>query len=261
MSGEQLTGQDTPVVSDEAQPLDLAQDNAGTTEAQTDGADGGKDSPVPKTVTLTEEELQERIERATATAAANAERRAFREAAQRLQRQQAPQEPAREQFRDEESFNTAQLEFLAEKRAEEKLRERERQQQAERVQESFMEKAEKAAERYPDFQAVVGNPSLTINEAMAEFIAESDQGAEVAYHLGKNPMKAAQIAQMSPVKAARELAKLESELARKPKATPSKAPDPIRPVGQRGAPSSSTLPSDNDDIETWMRKERERTRR
>ena len=42
----------------------------------------------------------------------------------------------------------------------------------------------------------------------SEFIAESDQGADIAYHLGKNPMKAAQIAQMSPVKAARELTRL-----------------------------------------------------
>ena len=258
MSGEQLTGQDTPVVDNEAQTL-TQQVNEGTTEAQTDGADGGKDSPAPKT--FTQAELDEIVQREKAKAAARAERKAFREATQRVQRQAAAQEPERESFKDDESFSKAQLEYLAEQRAEEKLRERERLQHAERVQESFMEKAEKAAERYPDFQAVVSNPTLPINESMAEFIAESDQGADIAYHLGKNPTKAAQIAQMSPVKAARELAKLESELATKPKATPSKAPDPIRPVGQRGAPSSSTLPSDNDDIETWMRKERERTRR
>lgn len=259
MSGDMLTGQDAPVVNDEAQNLQPEQQTTGTTEAQTDGADGGKDSPAAKT--FTQAELDEIVQREKAKAAAKAERKAFREATQRLQRQQAPQEPAREQFRDEESFGKAQLEYLAEQRAEEKLRERERQQQAERMQESFLEKAEKASERYPDFQDVVSNPNLPINEAMAEFIAESDHGAEVAYHLGKNPMKAAQIAQMSPVKAARELARIESELASKPKATPSKAPDPIRPVGQRGAPSSSTLPSDNDDIDTWMRKERERVRK
>lgn len=260
MSGEQPTGQETPVVANEAQNLQPEQ-QTGTTEAQTDGADGGKESPVPKTVTLTEEELQERIERATAKAAAKAERRAYREATQRLERQQVIQEPVREQYRDEEAFTRAQLEHLAERRAEEKLREREKAQEAEKRTEAFLEKAEKAQERYPDFQTVVSNPALAINEAMAEFIADSDAGADVAYFLGKNPMRAAQIAQMSPMKAARELTRIESELASKPKATPSKAPEPIRPVGQRGAPSSSTLPSDNDDIETWMRKERERMRR
>lgn len=260
MSGEQLTGQDTPVVNDEVQTLNPEQqDKTGTTEAQTDGADGGKDSPVPKTVTLTEEELQARIERATAKAAAKAERKAFREATQRLQSQAVQQEPDREAFRDDEAYTQARLEYLAERKAEEKLKEREAAQKAERMQEAFMEKAEKVSERYPDFQTVVSNPALPINTDMAEFIAESDLGAELAYFLGKNPMKAAAIAQMSPIKAARELTRIESELASKPQAKPTKAPDPITPVGSRPTKTSS-LPSDDDDIATWMRKERERVR-
>lgn len=256
MSGEMLAGQDTPVLeTTEAQ--NLTPQVTGNPQAQTDGAGGGAESPVPKTVTLTEEELQARIERATAKAAAKAERRAFREATQRLNSQAQQIEPRREAFADDQAYSQAQLEHLAEKKAAEKLAERQRTEEAERRQEAFIEKAEKAAERYPDFQQVVSNPALPITEAMAEFIAESDQGADVAYFLGKNPMKAAAIAQMSPVKAARELAKLEGELAARPKATPSKAPDPIKPVGSRGS-STSAMPSDDDDIATWMRKERER---
>lgn len=259
MSGETLTGQDAPVVDNEAQTLAPEQENTGTTEAQTDGADGGKESPVPRT--YTEEELRERIERATAKAAAKAERRAFREALQRVQTQQSQVEPKREAFVNDEAYTEAQLEYLAEQRAARKLEEREKAQQAERMQEAFFEKAEKASERYPDFQVVVSNPNLPITDAMAEFIADSDAGADLAYYLGKNPMKAGQIAQMSPIKAARELTRLETELATRPKATPSQAPDPIKPVGQRSSASSSALPSDDDDIDTWMRKERERARR
>lgn len=252
---QESAGQDTPVVPNEAQNLAPEQVNPGTTEAQTDGADGGKESPVPRT--YTEEELRERIERATAKAAAKAERRAFREATRQLQT--PAKEPERDDFKDDAAYTQAQLEYLAEKKAEEKLREREKAQQAEKVQEAFLEKAEKAAERYPDFHTVVSNPALSINDAMAEFIADSDQGAEIAYHLGKNPLKAAAIAQMSPIKAARELARLESELASKP-TKPSKAPDPITPVGARHTKSNSALPSDEDDIETWMQKERERVK-
>lgn len=259
MSGETLTGQDAPVVANEAQNLQPEQTTTGTTEAQTDGADGGEKSPAP-TKTFTQAELDEIVQREKAKAAAKAERKAFREAAQRLQSQVPQQAPQRDDFRDEATYTQAQLEYLAEKRAEQKLREREQAQQAERMQDAFIEKAEKASERYPDFQAVVGNPNLHINEAMAEYIADSEQGAEVAYFLGKNPMKAAQIAAMSPIKAARELARLETELASKPKATPSKAPEPITPVGSRGN-SSTSSPSDKDDIDTWMRKERERMRR
>lgn len=253
MSGESLAGQDTPSESQVQEAQDLTPQVTGNPETQTDGAEGEKESPAPKTFSQAE------LDAIVAREKAKAERKAYREAL-RAQSQQPQQEPRREAFADDEAFSQAQLEHLAEKKATEKLAERQRAQEAERRQEAFLEKAEQAAERYPDFQLVVSNPSLPINDAMAEFIAESDQGADVAYYLGKNPMKAAAIAQMSPVKAARELVKLESELAARPKATPSKAPDPIKPVGSRGA-SASSLPSDEDDVETWVKKERERMRK
>lgn len=193
------------------------------------------------------------------------ERRVHRRIEQQLREQQQSaalqQAPKREAFADDEAFLEAQVEHLAERRAAEKLEQRRQAEAAEQRSESFQEKAEKAVERYPDFHAVVGNPALPINEGMAEFIAESDLGADVAYFLGKNPEKAAQIATLTPVKAGRELARIEAELAARPKVTPSKAPEPITPVGTRGKGSSSALPSDDDDIETWMRKEQERTRR
>lgn len=191
------------------------------------------------------------------------ERRVHRRIEQQLreQQQQSAPAPKRESFEDDEAYVRAQVEHLAEKRVAEKIAEREKAQQQERVYETFQEKAEKASERYADFHAVVSNPTLTINEGMVEFLADSEHGADVAYHLGKNPHLAAQIAQMSPIKAARELTRLESEIAAKPKATPSKAPDPINPVGSRGRASSSTTPSDDDDIDTWMRKERDRMMR
>lgn len=178
----------------------------------------------------------------------------MRDAQQQQVRQQAP---ARESFQDDEAYLRAHIEHLAEQKAAEKLAERQARQEAEKRSESFLAKAEKAAERYADFQAVVSNPSLPVNEAMAEFIAESDQGAEVAYFLGKNPGKAYEISQLSPIRAARELAKIEADLASRP-ARVSRTPEPISPVGNRGRASSSSLPSDDDDIETWMRKERAR---
>lgn len=192
------------------------------------------------------------------------ERRVHRRVEQQMREQSEAQtreiEPRRDEFRNDEAYVQAQIEHLAEKKAAEKLTQREQASEANRRNESFIEKAEKASERYTDFQTVVGNPSLRINDEMAEFISESDLGADVAYFLGKNPSKAAEIAQLSPIKAARELTRIESELAARPKATPSKAPEPISPVGVRGKASSSSLPSDADDIDTWMRKEQARTR-
>lgn len=190
------------------------------------------------------------------------ERRVHRKVEQQLREQQQAKAlevaPKRDEFRDDDAYLQAQIEHLAERKAAQKVAEREKAQQIERVSEAFTEKAEKAKERYADFDVVVGNPALPINEGMAEFIADSDAGPDLAYFLGKNPFKAAEIASLSPIKAARELTKLEAELAARPKATPSKAPEPISPVGVRGKASSSSLPSDSDDIETWMRKERAR---
>ena len=192
------------------------------------------------------------------------ERRVHRRIEQQLREQQqarvAEVAPQRDDFKDDEAFVNAQLEHLATKKAQELLEQRERAAQAEKRSETFLEKAEKASERYPDFQTVVSNPALPINDAMAEYIAESDLGADVAYYLGKNPVKAAQIAKLSPVGAARELTRIEAELASKPKANPSNAPEPIKPVGTRGKPASSALPSDDDDIATWMKKEQARIR-
>lgn len=181
----------------------------------------------------------------------------MREAQQQQVRQQPPD---RQAFQDDEAYFRAQIEHLAEQKATEKLAERQARQEAERRSESFLQKSDKASERYPDFQAVVNNPSLPVSEAMAEFIVDSDQGAEVAYFLGKNPGKAYEISQLSPVRAARELAKIEADLAARPQARVSRAPEPITPVGSRGRASSSSLPSDDDDIATWMRKEQARMR-
>lgn len=157
------------------------------------------------------------------------ENRRLEERLRQTQQEQALQEPKREAFRDDEAYLRAQVEHLAEKKAAEKLEERKKAEEADRRQEAFLEKAEKASERYPDFQAVVGNPNLQINEAMVEFLADSDHGGELAYFLGKNLMKAAQIAQMTPIKAARELTRIEAELAQPPKT--SNAPPPINPIG------------------------------
>lgn len=192
------------------------------------------------------------------------ERRVHRRIEAQLREQQqsqvAQKPPEREEFRDDAAFEQAQLEHLAAKKAEEILAQREQAKKAEQQAETFLEKAEKASERYPDFQSVISNPALPINDHMAEFISDSDLGADVAYFLGKNPAKAAQIAKLTPVAATRELVRIEAELASKPKAQPSNAPDPIKPVGARGKPSSSSLPSDSDDVDTWMRKEQERVR-
>jgi hypothetical protein len=190
---------------------------------------------------------------------AKEERKIERKIAGKLHEQTTATPPKRETFGSDEEFTQAEIDHRAEVKAKELIQQREREASAEKQREAFEERAEKVLDRYPDFEVVAKNPRLPINEAMADFIQDSEHGPDVAYYLGKNLGKAAEIFQMPPMRAARELVRIEAEIAAKPKANPSKAPDPITPVGTRGKASSSSMPSDDDPIDVWMQKERERS--
>lgn len=248
MENEEVVEQST-VVTDDVKPV------SNTPEVTAAEGDVEKKEQVEKVFTQAEVDalIQKRLVKEA--------RRQARHAEQMAQERVVAAEPKRDQFQDDEAYSEAQVRHLAEKKAREIVEQRTRAEQHERLREQYDERTEKARERYADFTAVVENPLLPVNEAMAEFIMDSEHGPDVAYYLGKNPAKAEQIAQLSPIRAARELSRIEAEIAARPKASPSKAPEPITPVGTRGKSAASPLPSDDDDIETWMRKERERAKR
>lgn len=89
-----------------------------------------------------------------------------------------------------------------------------------------------------------------------EALLDADQPAKLIHYLGTNPEEAAEFEGLSPAQIGRRLAKLEAKLTAEVKT--SAAPVPLKPVRPTGAPSD--LPSDTDDIETWMKKERARLR-
>ena len=231
-------------------------------EIQPEGTapEGQEEAKQEEQKTFTQAELDDILQRRLAKEERRIQRKVEQQMREQVQVQNLSNEPRRESFVDDESFQKARIEHLSELKAIQKLKEREIFERQEKLTETFLEKSEKAIERYPDFQSVVSNPLLPINDSMAEFIAESEHGAEVAYFLGKNPIKASQIAHLSPVKASIELTRIEQELASKPQQKTTKAPPPINPVGVRGKSSSSSTPSDDDDIATWMAKEKKRLR-
>lgn len=187
--------------------------------------------------TFTQEEVDALVQKRLLKKEREVLRTMQRQQAEAAQRARIENEPKREQFSNDDAYLEARLEQLAEKKAAEKISQLERQREMERTSEAFLERTEKAIDKYPDFHEVAGDPSLKINEAMVEFISESDVGPDVAYYLGKHPSKAAAIADMSPIKAARELAKIEAEVSAKPTVKTSNAPAPITPIGNRGAAS------------------------
>jgi hypothetical protein len=99
----------------------------------------------------------------------------------------------------------------------------------------------KFAKDVPDYFEVAHYAPIT--ESMAQLVIESDQSAELAYHLGKNPEVAAKIAQLPPLAQAREMGRLEAKLADKPKPpTVSAAPPPAPRLESAGNPGGYAKP-------------------
>lgn len=100
--------------------------------------------------------------------------------------------------------------------------------------------------KYPDFHEVIEKEVFT--PRMTELVQSSEHGPELAYYLGNNPEVALKIADMddvSPAEAMREIIKLEQQFAIKPnKKNVSKAAEPISPVDSGG----SHIPKDADKL-------------
>lgn len=206
-------------------------------------------------------EVDALIQKRLAKEARRSERRIAEELA-RFRQEQRPQPPSRGEFATDEDHQRAELEHVIAKKAEElaerKLAERRERETLEQSTAAFWEKADELVERYPDFDSVVRDPDLPLNGPILEFVMDSDIGPELAYHLGKHKGEALKLARMSPVKAVMRLVEIQNEIKSKPKARVSSAPEPMQPVGNRGRSTASALPSDSDDMETWMAKERAR---
>jgi hypothetical protein len=181
---------------------------------------------------------QEELDAAIGKRLAREQRKWERERAQ--QAPQVPQVPVTpEQFASNEEY----VEALAEQRAEQKLAEREQRKQQTEILNAYHDKEEEIRAKYDDFEQVAYNPNLPITTVMAQTIQASDIGPEVAYHLGANPREAERISRLSPILQAKEIGKIEAQLAANPpvKKT-SNAPAPISPVSARttGSPAYDT---------------------
>jgi hypothetical protein len=83
-------------------------------------------------------------------------------------------------------------------------------------------------QKFPDFDARVQDPNLSITPAMATVIKSSNKGPEMAYYLAQNPDTAADIASSTPEIQAYRLGQIEARMVTKPR-NPA-APPPVTPV-------------------------------
>jgi hypothetical protein len=173
--------------------------------------------------------------------------------------QQAPKAPKYEDYDSEEAYIDALTDYKVQARlqqaeTERERRERERQerQEQQKTQKALQTKLAEGAQKYDDFEDVVYDDSVPINQHMVEALADSDYAADIAYHLGSNPKEAQRIAQMTATKAAREIGRLESRFARpqQQQTQQTKAPEPTKRI--RGGGDTAKKDPEKMTVDEWM---------
>jgi len=102
---------------------------------------------------------------------------------------------------------------------------------------TFQAKVDAAKDRMPDFDRVF-TPDLPITSFTADFIADSDRSAEIAYFLGQNRAEAARIARLSEGQQGVELARIEARLSTAPPVRKvSQAPQPVATLQGGSSPT------------------------
>lgn len=266
----------TPAAPAEQQPpATTEQVSAQTTEqeqqqGQTEGEkpEGAEQQQAEKSEQPKKGGVQKRIDELTRKA-----HEAEREAAfwrEQAAKSQAPSTDAAKPARDDFATDADYFEALADYKAEQKVGEFRKQQQAEALNkaeqtqtatrfELYQERVAASLEAIPDYAEVVGASDVPAAPHVLESILDSDSGPQLAYHLAKNPDVAQRLNELTPVQAAREIGRLEAQLAQpKTETTPPKrttsAPPPINPVrGSNG--QFSKAPEQMSDAE-WYASQR-----
>jgi len=161
--------------------------------------------------------------------------------------------PDRGDFENYEDYLEARAEYKAEQKInkvladrDDKVRKSQEQDRQGKMADSWAQKTDTARERYPDFDAVTMRDDITVSQQMAQAMLAMDDGADIAYYLGKNQNEAERLAKLDSISVAIEIGKLASKIATLEK---TKAPPPITPVG---AARSGSKDPERMSVNEWM---------
>lgn len=201
----------------------------------------------PETEEQKRSKYQRRIDRKNSEiAAARTEARMLKERLEQLEAQARPQQqraagaPTLDQFDNFEDYMSARVAFEAERVVETRLSKAQQAEAARQAQEaqsrvltSWKDKQEAAADKYDDFEEVVGASDAPVTPEMRQAIVESDAGADIAYYLAQHPEEAKRIAQLSPIRQIAEVGKLEIKISTPAPRKPTSTPPPVNPIGTK----------------------------
>jgi hypothetical protein len=179
-------------------------------------------------------------------------------------------------YKNWEEYNEDLIDWKAEQKFTEYRKNEEKQRQEALIAQknkvlldSWNGRVTKASEKYADFAEVAlddkKGPGSRIapGSVLDAWILDSDLGADILYHFGKDRNDLERIGALHPIAAARELAKLETKLSGEPVKTPTstepqlkttKTPPPAREIGGRGSSAVDDVDKAvaDDDVAAYM---------
>ena len=155
--------------------------------------------------------------------------------------------PQPSQFNDAFEYAEALAEWSAEQailNREKAEAERKEQETRQKLAESWKQREATIKADLPDYDDMIASAAdVTVSDVVRDAIIESDVGPRILYHLAENPELVETLNSSSPIKALREIGKLEAkfeasetpkeaktEAETKPSIARSKAPAPISPI-------------------------------
>jgi hypothetical protein len=160
----------------------------------------------------------------------------------KAQQQATPQQPSAEPKLEDFEFDDAKYQAalidhkINQRLSQQQAQQKQAQEQArkEELAKSFSAKVAAFTETAPDYQEVIANVPTLPGETL-DAVMSLDNGAQVAYYLGKHLDVADEIATASPIQAAMRLGEIRAQLANtKSNIKPSAAPAPVETLSSGG---------------------------
>lgn len=101
----------------------------------------------------------------------------------------------------------------------------------------YQERQREAKAAIPDFDKVVKAAQLPVSPVVGQLLLESEKSAVIEYHLAKNPETLHRLNSLSPLSAAKEMARLEDRLSLPNPKTATSAAPPLRSPKGGAAPT------------------------
>lgn len=252
-----------PEQEKEKKPSTSKEEEVEETEEEKEVAEEETEKPPQKKEgTKTKDKVQERIDELTKKRRVAEREKEFiarklaaaEEELAKLKAKEPPKDkPKRADFEDDDEYIEALTEWKVEQKlgdqqvkAEKAVKEKTEKSAMQQFEEAVDEIVETGKEKYEDFMEV--STKMPLDEKMMEAIvhSESDElAADIIYYLGKNPEEAAEIQEMSPLKAARAIERIAIKVSKEEDGSPSekkpvvkkqltKAEEPIKPQKSTG---------------------------